>query len=186
MANLGFVQKNASSLRPWRLGNPEFSAHLTHHGESQRCGRSGQNPSVPDPEQWVHGWSTFKVVSFGASDVVVLLSGSVQGWVRLREESWEPVDVNCLQQGQARRAGHGSLLQRWPHLFGKWQEDNSMFSVVFVSSRGKVRGLMLWELMYESVRSTLSQKMKSLGYQRMCATRRYGSCRTTLWKAPCF
>ena len=33
-----------------------------------------------------------------------------------------------------------------------------MFSVVFVSSRGKVRGLMLWELMYESVRSTLSQK----------------------------
>ena len=33
-----------------------------------------------------------------------------------------------------------------------------MFSGVFVSSRGKVRGLMLWELMYESVRSTLSQK----------------------------
>ena len=98
------------------------------------------------------------MVSFGASDVVVLLSGSVPGWVRLREESREPVDVNCLQQGQARRAGHGSLLQRWPHQFGKWQEDNSMFSVVFVSSRGKVRGLILWELMYESVRSTLSQK----------------------------
>ena len=61
-----------------------------------------------------------------------------------------------------------------------------MFSVVFVSSRGKVRGLMLWELIYESVRSTLSQKMKSLGYQRLCVTRRSGNCRTTLWKAPCF
>ena len=172
------------------LGTPESSAHRTHHGESQRSGGapggSGQNPSVPDPQQCGHGWSSFKVVSFGASDVVVLPSGSVPGWVRLREESREPVDVNCLQQGQARRAGHGSLLQRWPHLFCKWQEDNSMFSVVFVSSRGKVRGLMLWELMYESVRSTLSQKMKSLGYQRLCATRRSGSCRTTLWKAPCF
>ena len=100
MAKLAFVQKNASSLRPWGLGTPESSAHRTHHGESQRSGGapggSGQNPSVPDPEQCGHGWSSFKVVSFGASDGVVLLSGSVPGWVRFVRRVGSPwMSIAC-------------------------------------------------------------------------------------------
>ena len=190
------------------LGTPESSAHRTHHGESQRSGGapggSGQNPSVPDPQQCGHGWSSFKVVSFGASDVVVLPSGSVPRWVRLREESREPVDVNCLQQGQARRAGHGSLLQRWPHSWHLELQKGSGRVDVICSPLWQVAGGQLhvqcglrffsWQGAWLDALGVdvriceehLSQKMKSLGYQRMCATRRSGSCRTTLWKAPCF